>query len=157
MFVQPLVKLCNVQVSQWTSFDVRKAVMASFWYFVEWIQSDKIVNHFELIFQGVSRAVLHWRLVYAGRSIKLLLHFCDAVCSFTDFANWMQGLFGPILCTMLLLSLFLISWARSSSTLCPSPPLQLTKKPHLNSSERRGVNMHSIWAMLTNISMAYSL
>lgn len=59
MFVQPLVKLCNVQVSQWTSFDVRKAVMASFWYFVEWIQSDKMVNHFELIFQGVSRAVLH--------------------------------------------------------------------------------------------------
>ena len=59
MFVQPLVKLYDVQDSQWTPFDVRKAVMASFWYFVERVQWDKIVDHFELIFERVSCAVLY--------------------------------------------------------------------------------------------------
>ena len=66
-------------------------------------------------------------------------------------------LFGPCLWTMLLLQRFEISWARSSSIFHPAPPLQFTKHPHLNCSARRGVNRHSIWAILTNISMAYLL
>ena len=58
---------------------------------------------------------------------------------------------------MLLVHVLDISWAKSSSIFFPAPPLQLTKKPHLNSSDNLGVNMHSICEMVTNISMVYLL
>lgn len=50
-----------------------------------------------------------------------------------------------------------LSWAKSSSLLLPGPPFQLTKEPHFTSSDKRGVSMHSIRAILVNISTAYLL